>query len=917
MRRCPNDLKGNSFPTILKTNKDKTFTLSIIRVKGIWFIKNITPHIPEVITDDPKPDQGTKPEGGAGPEGDTGSVGQPRTEEGTKPETQPVDIIPTAQNTILTIKSIRHWRDPVQLLYSFTLALQSQSILPADAQILISRNASCNSTTTLPPAELFDPAKGYTYRNLASGGSAILYYKVTFSGNTGPCRALERIFSPYAPISTADSLCIPIVSDDGSQISCTIPNWLKSSAEGWLKELSFYYSPDGCPPEAQVITFSGQNLLLQPVPLRLNRPPSDFATRVYMKVTPQQGEPLCGFLSTFPKKSSANPSILGVVVTAAPNGTGLTVQVTREGSYATKVYRRRFEESTFTVAKVLSPSDPDTFIDIVPSGNYEYYAENTLNTSERRLLSYTPVAHSAGIGRVPESRGIIAVVVEQGLTPLIQAELDQYQANLIGDGWEVQKIEAPRFEEFWWGQYGPSYSTEWFKQNNAQNITNMLALKATLKDRWIATQGRLKALVLIGHVVMPWSGTFTIDGHSDNGGASPSDLFYGDFTGVWTDNTPNPSNQILESAYNLFHRNVAQDGKFTEDYVPGKLSLQIGRIDFYGLSVDAEYPATLYTPALALPIEARQIKRYLKKNNAYRHRQFFAERGALRAVGVGFPVGFHEHQPDARKLYPRESTLTLDGQPWNDTDKQLSAIKEPLRAHSYQWVIGRGYGSPDWCKGIVSFDQFKDPTAGARAIFWNLFGSYFGRANHQNHLLRAALISPTENPVASGHWGLASFYNQNWLLHRLNLGDTIGNANVLTVNDASTFVVEGFRSQSRSVELKTSNVLYGDPTLRIHTLPSPLHVTISRSAGGSTVCWDPPAQEATEIDGYAIYASALSTGPFRRIHSGIAPKGQRCLTDTLTPSASTLIYMVKSVKTVTTSSGSYLNEGQGVIGQIH
>ena len=47
--------------------------------------------------------------------------------------------------------------------------------------------------------------------------------------------------------------------------------------------------------------------------------------------------------------------------------------------------------------------------------------------------------------------------------------------------------------------------------------------------------GEDAALILFGHVPVPYSGDSAIDGHPDHFGAWPTDVYYGDMDGTWTD----------------------------------------------------------------------------------------------------------------------------------------------------------------------------------------------------------------------------------------------------------------------------------------------------------------------------------------------------------------------------------------------
>jgi hypothetical protein len=60
-----------------------------------------------------------------------------------------------------------------------------------------------------------------------------------------------------------------------------------------------------------------------------------------------------------------------------------------------------------------------------------------------------------------------------------------------------------------------------------------------------------------GHVPVPYSGNFNLDGHDYHFGAWPADVFYGDMDGVWTDSSVTQT--IASDPRNW---NVPGDGKF-------------------------------------------------------------------------------------------------------------------------------------------------------------------------------------------------------------------------------------------------------------------------------------------------------------------------------------------------------------------
>ena len=99
---------------------------------------------------------------------------------------------------------------------------------------------------------------------------------------------------------------------------------------------------------------------------------------------------------------------------------------------------------------------------------------------------------------------------------------------------------------------------------------------------------------IIGHVPVPYSGYFSstgtrpppdghVEGSGNHTGAWPADVFYADFEGIWED--------ILvkcTTGSQYRHHNIGGDGKFDPSELPGKASVDLGRVDFYEMPAFTE-----------------------------------------------------------------------------------------------------------------------------------------------------------------------------------------------------------------------------------------------------------------------------------------------------------------------------------------
>jgi hypothetical protein len=79
-----------------------------------------------------------------------------------------------------------------------------------------------------------------------------------------------------------------------------------------------------------------------------------------------------------------------------------------------------------------------------------------------------------------------------------------------GDGWKVIKIEADR-------------------------DTTVAAVKAQIKQAYDESMPRARCVFIFGHVPVPYSGELNPDGHPDHVGAWPTDTYYADMNGTWSD----------------------------------------------------------------------------------------------------------------------------------------------------------------------------------------------------------------------------------------------------------------------------------------------------------------------------------------------------------------------------------------------
>ena len=76
-------------------------------------------------------------------------------------------------------------------------------------------------------------------------------------------------------------------------------------------------------------------------------------------------------------------------------------------------------------------------------------------------------------------------------------------------------------------------------QHNVSRTDSVTHIKSLILADYHADSINTKAVFLLGHVPVPYSGDINPDGHPDHLGAWPADVYYADMIGNWTDNTIN------------------------------------------------------------------------------------------------------------------------------------------------------------------------------------------------------------------------------------------------------------------------------------------------------------------------------------------------------------------------------------------
>ena len=300
-------------------------------------------------------------------------------------------------------------------------------------------------------------------------------------------------------------------------------------------------------------------------------------------------------------------------------------------------------------------------------------------------------------------------LVENTYASSLAGELAQLQQDLVGDGWRVLRHDLPRMSisaDNSDPAAGPARSNE------------VAAVKAVIKTDYLADRARVRAVFLLGHLPVPYSGSQAPDEHGDHRGAWPADVYYGDMDGTWTDSDVNST-----TAADPRNWNVPGDGKFDQTHTPAAIALEVGRVDFANLPVIPQS-------------EVELLRQYLNKDHDFRHGRLAAQPNGLITDTFGV---LNEEVPAVNGW---ANLAALLGASNVASGRWLTELtREP-----YLWAYGCGNGTYSRALGVIDTAHFLvfEP----KVVFTMLFGSYFGDWDSVNNVLRA--------PLAAAPWTLTA-----------------------------------------------------------------------------------------------------------------------------------------------------------------
>lgn len=508
------------------------------------------------------------------------------------------------------------------------------------------------------------------------------------------------------------------------------------------------------------------------------------------------------------------------------------------GADSYEIYRKEESENNWGTSisnfdnTVNSFEDSDVTIGV----SYEYRIIKTGNVNGFGYIN-------AGI-EVPAEhhRGNMLLLVDESFSESLNLEIDQLIEDLTGDGWKVYR-------------------------NDVNRDSSVAVIKQIILDEYDSIENNLDAVFCLGHVPVPYSGNYAPDGHVNNHeGAWPSDSYYGEIDGNWTDSSVTNTTAAQDR-----NHNIPNDGKFDQTFLPSDLEMQVGRVDFANL------------PAFSLS-EEELLRQYLNKNHAFKMGEIQVQMKAVIDDNFG---GFNGEAFAGSAWKSFAPLLHPDNVKSDD-------YRTAMDTASYIWSYGCGGGSYTSCSGVGNTNNFA--TDSLQGVFSALFGSYFGDWDSNNNFMRASLAQGT---ILTNCWS----GRPHWYFHHMGMGKNIGYSTKISMNNNGTT----YNTPLQFLARLTSMGLMGDPSLRMYVLAPAKELTATFTGFNMELNWTASSDSET---GYFIYRQSDSENQYTLLNEEAIYSTN--YTDLCVDTSGNYKYMVRATKLVTTPSGSFHNLSQGI-----
>ncbi len=508
------------------------------------------------------------------------------------------------------------------------------------------------------------------------------------------------------------------------------------------------------------------------------------------------------------------------------------------GATQYQVYRKIKTGNSWGSSLATLDSSVSSFedVEVIENVSYEYKIEKLGNVAGFGYIN-------AGIEILPEHfKGNLLLLIDDSFVTSLEPEINQLKQDLVGDGWTV-------------------YSSTVHRDSSAAFV------KQLILDQDAALLNKLDALFCLGRVPVPYSGNYAADGHTNNHeGAWPSDTYYADLDGTWTDVT---ANNVTASQTRT--HNIPGDGKFDQSFLPSDVELQIGRVDFSNM------------PAFAQS-EEELLRQYLQKNHAYKMGEIKVQMKAIIDDNFG---GFNGEAFAASGWKSFAPLIHPDNVKSED-------YRTAMDTASYIWSYGCGGGSYTSCSGVGTTNAIAEDSL--QGVFSALFGSYFGDWDASNNLMRATLAQGT---ILTNCWS----GRPHWYFHHMGLGENIGYSTKVSMNNTTTryFTPLGFLARFSGMGLM------GDPSLRMYVLTPPSNLVATFDGEDMQLEWTASTDPGV---GYYVYEyDSVSNAYFLRNDEPIFTTNFNI---ECAPIEGLNSYMVRATKLTNTPSGSFHNLSTGI-----
>ena len=480
--------------------------------------------------------------------------------------------------------------------------------------------------------------------------------------------------------------------------------------------------------------------------------------------------------------------------------------------------------------------------------NVEFAAQYLNQNNQAEAIGYI----AAGVLNEPILKGRTILVIDSLISVEAQSQLATLKNDLLASGWFFDELIVKRTD-------------------------NLEAIKGKIQSLLAKGSFENNTVYIIGHVPVPYSGYFSstgtrpppdghVEGSGNHTGAWPADVFYADFEGIWED--------ILvkcTTGSQSRHHNIGGDGKFDPSELPGKASVDLGRVDFYDMPAFTES-------------EIELTKEYLERTHKWKMGEIPYVKRALIDNNFGSlnlaSTGYHNF-----------SCLIQKDSIFDNRDYFKSQA-----LGNYLWSYGCGAGSYTSCNGIGNtnnFAQYKNKDS-FNNIFTILAGSYFGDWDSKNNLLKASLAAGS----------LATFWGgiPKWYVHHMGLGKHIGYGARITQNNSNEYFNGNFNASYRGVHI----ALIGDPTLTMIPVKPVKNVKATSQNGKVTLTWS-PSPDATQYEIYRIDTVNRTYIPVNTSGDCQTLIADTFFVDECNWSSGDYIYGVLAATGTTTPSGMYVN----------